>query len=703
MERQADFFLHEGLSFRLADSPYLLPWLQAFAEAYELGSADVAHRKQLPAVAHSRVEDVRDQVIDRLRLCKGVTVALDGWTNVRHDKVINLCPVGRGVAYYWDSIVLKRRATADEQHAPVAAGLRSIMNASVRLVAIVTDNEAVNKALYSRLLLSFPFLLRVPCAAHAIQLAVHKALKLPAVRGCAHALVAMLLAFKHNKPLRIDIRDEQAVHRRGKPVLQILSIVVTRWNSLLFAAERVLELEDCIRPCVPKIIAQLSREKKRQLYTSFTYDALFWHSLRSLVTFLIPYRDATNVVQRDAACIADVHQQFALLMDRADKLAVPHPLASMREEVMDTLRHEWDANTHRSAIIICALYNFDASATSFPADQMTSAIDWLTLEWGPVFLLQYGLSDYDDAEHVSGALLHQRSDFVQREGHFATLDRRRAGLSSVQTEPDNGLHRHRARSRATWGLYINTTPELAACALAVLDLTASEAAAERSFSRQGLIHTKARNRLSDNSVQMRMAFSFNKRAMQSSSPRLQQSDGPASGCEELPDGDGEDLEAAASRGTALLSQYRTDEELAAEEERDEADIVGLLELEEEEDESEQPEEPAGEGKEEKAAESEDEEEKADSEGGARSGKAAGLRKVKQAAVLVEETPEEQRRHFIKKYVEDRSITHGYRWNGVKEQALQAALLAAGVKDTVEDVKKMIKAHVAPPADATESA
>ena len=96
--------------------------------------------------------------------------------------------------------------------------------------------------------------------------------------------------------------------------------------------------------------------------------------------------------------------------------------------------------------------------------------------------------------------------------------------------------------------------------------------------------------------------------------------------------------------------------MAAEEERDEADIVGLLELEEEEDESEQPEEPAGEGKEEKAAESEDEEEKADSEGGARSGKAAGLRKVKQAAVLVEETPEEQRRHFIKKYVEDRSIT-----------------------------------------------
>ena len=249
----------------------------------------------------------------------------------------------------------------------------------------------------------------------------------------------------------------------------------------------------------------------------------------------------------------------------------------MREDVIDTLRHEWDVNTHHSAIIICALYNFDASATSFPAEQMTSAIDWLTLEWGLVFLLQYGLSDYDErrARQWRSAFISTRTSCSEK----ATMDRRRAGLSSVQTEPDNGLHWHRARSRATWGLYMNTAPELAACALALLDFTASEAAAERSFSRQGLISHQARNRLSDNSVQMRMAFSFNKRAMQSLSPRLQQSDGPASGCEELPDGNGEDLEAAASRGTALLSLYRADEELAAEEGRDEADIIGMLENE----------------------------------------------------------------------------------------------------------------------------
>jgi hypothetical protein len=69
---------------------------------------------------------------------------------------------------------------------------------------------------------------------------------------------------------------------------------------------------------------------------------------------------------------------------------------------------------------------------------------------------------------------------------------------------------------------------------------------------------------------------------------------------------------------------------------------------------------------------------------------------------VEEAPEKRGAASSKNDVEERSITHGYRWNGVKEQALQAALLAAGVTDPVEDVKRMIKAHVAPPPDAAGS-
>ena len=114
-KRQTNFFMYEGAPMVWCDSPLLINWLVV----YHQGTGEIASRKQLAVRAHVRAEEVKGRVIARLRTCKGVTVGVDGWTNVRHDKVINLCPVGRAVAYYWDSVVLKRGATAEEQAGPI--------------------------------------------------------------------------------------------------------------------------------------------------------------------------------------------------------------------------------------------------------------------------------------------------------------------------------------------------------------------------------------------------------------------------------------------------------------------------------------------------------------------------------------------------------------------------------------------------------
>jgi hypothetical protein len=47
---------------------------------------------------------LRARLIDRLRP-HSITVAADGWTNVNHEKVTNVCLIADGVAYYWCSIV----------------------------------------------------------------------------------------------------------------------------------------------------------------------------------------------------------------------------------------------------------------------------------------------------------------------------------------------------------------------------------------------------------------------------------------------------------------------------------------------------------------------------------------------------------------------------------------------------------------------
>ena len=64
--------------------------------------------------------------------------------------------------------------------------------------------------------------------------------------------------------------------------------------------------------------------------------------------------------------------------------------------------------------------------------------------------------------------------------------------------------------REFWGLAKNIFFELGTTALALLNVHPTEACVERSFSIQSYIHTKLRNRLSADSVEMEMFLNINK-------------------------------------------------------------------------------------------------------------------------------------------------------------------------------------------------
>ena len=512
-------------------------------------------------------------------------MGVDGWTNVRHDKVINLCPVGRSIAYYWDSVVLKRGATAEEQAGPIGDSLRSIIKSMISVVGIVMDNEAVNGAIYRRLLVDFPFLIHIPCAAHTLQLCVRKAMKLDPISPCVKALLALLLAFKHSKDLRIMLKDQQGVMRRGQSCLQLITVVPTRWNSILFAATRVLLLKDCLLACVPSIKAQLAKEKKKDQYALYTYSEVsFWYPLTTLVDFLDPYKSATDVIQSDDSSLGDVHHQFAILISKADGLPPSHPLAPAKDELVTIIRGQWSKHVNINVIILCSLFSFDLAYTSFSVQDRINADDWFC-RWGTSFIIHYSLSSHDSVVDIRRALELQRSQFLSRDGFFSTLDDRRNVLGSGSRE-----------ARSLWSGYLASAQEMAVCVLALLELTASEAAVERSFSRQGQLHSKSRNRLADESVHVHMSFSFNTRALAKSDAVQTLADEG----EEMVDDD-------VIRGTALLSQlYLTDEEIAAVDREEDEDEEMVEEEEEEEEGGEEEEEKYGDdGKEEKGEEKEE--------------------------------------------------------------------------------------------------
>jgi hypothetical protein len=700
-----DFFLYEGLSFRLADSPYFRDFLLAFTE----GDREVMDRRQLAANLGPRVEDIQSMVTAKLKSCDGVTVGIDGWTNPRHEKVINIVPVGRRVAYYWSSVVLKEYSDAATQTPLIASALKSIIDKGISVVAIVMDNEAVNGAVYRRLKVDFPFLIHLPCAAHTIQLCIKKVMGVPVVLSVCRALERLLHAFKSSKDLRIKMKQQQGLLRSGSTPLQLLTLCDTRWNSQLFAAQRVLLLESCIRPFVPLIIGVLRDD-------TLTYDdGSFWYPLRALVNFLQPYKAATDVVQSDAATLSDVHEQFAALMVAANDLIFPHPFASIRSDVMAAIRRQWNDHVNLNAIIMCSMLTFSSSYLRFGKEELSRADKWLQ-EWGTEYLYYYSRSEFKEKEDIGFALQNQLSDFNRGTGAFAdfALTReQRAKVAAKQGRVDD--------PRMVWGLVMGSAPELTQCALALLDLSASEAAVERSFSRQGLIHSKRRSRLSDDKVQFSMSFAFNARAL-----GLKQEEA-VKGWEELPD---DYMPIDIERGTELLC-CSNEQIMAVEEEAPEPQPQPVAESEwmrmgepleelpsslssEQEEVSELDRERDRLMVEQMLAEEElvqvrivqEEEERkvraaAEKKERDREGKMAehvqrGKAAEEQTAAAEESVREEEQRvaEFVKQYVLDKNIVKGWRVSAAKHQMLAGELITANIRKQVGCVIAMIKAAIA---------
>ena len=325
--------------------------------------------------------------------------------------------------------------------------------------------------------------------------------------------------------------------------LQVINVVETRWNSILYAGRRILLLQKCIEPFVPIIISTLVKSKFR----AFTFtEAEFWYPLKSLLDFLLPYQIATDVLQSDASSLVDVHSQFASLIAAANSLAVPHPLAGMREELMKIIRKQWNKHVNHDIVITCAFLSHDPRYSLFDAMEKHKASEWFE-KWGVEFLTHYRLSESDTASIISSNLFQQLSDFSARVGVFSSFNTYQ-GLDSLPHAAHGAAQRFRREVLLTiWRRYLNgSATELAHCALAILSITASEAAVERSFSRQGIIHSDRRNRSSEASVYHQMCVSFNLRALERSElPAEQRLDRGVT--EELPDIEETDA-------TPLLSQ-----------------------------------------------------------------------------------------------------------------------------------------------------
>lgn len=473
--------------------PSLAHWLASHSIAYSAVQSDEFHeflrgvgwrgampsREAIKRSTQTQAATMREQL--SLRLHSAVTsIAADGWTNVKQQKITNVVPIANGVAYYWCSIV-----NADERNTAewLAEQLLAVINTLItqhhaRVIAFVVDNEAVNRKTHRLLKQQLPFLIHVPCAAHTVQLIVRSCLKNEA---CSDTLKQL-----HDLIHYFDVKDNRHALRRMQQArsstpLAVLKPCDTRWSSMLVAAQRLLRM-------------------KKDIVCCFDGDSLpsvsadFWERLAALVEFLKPFQVATDCIQRDTATLYTVYEQFAVLLRHVKEKA---------QWAAVSVLERWSEHINIDAVVACAILSFATpdSALSIQAAQR------FIVSFGSAYLSFYQLRD-ESKEQLADALTMQIADFNGREGEFIELKQHIATMKRATT---TGLENTQWNPRKVWLLYPQNP--LAAVATALLSVSASEAAVERTFSAQGLVHSKLRNALHSTSIEAEMFVKFNSRQL----------------------------------------------------------------------------------------------------------------------------------------------------------------------------------------------
>lgn len=349
----ANMFADCGLAHHLIERP---SFIAAF-EAYRHATIPVGDRRALKRHQSILAHELREKVVKAARThCRShpLTIGIDGWTNVRQDKVTNVVILCGGVAYYWCSIVnTSHHNTAKWLLEPLLQVLDNIKGHGLIFSALVTDNEAANKTLHNLLLPYYPFLIRSPCAAHLLQLCVRKALIQPTVEPIMTAMEELLAAFKY-KANRLTLKTLQLTASANLTSYCLIRPNDTRWSSWLYAATRLLKLKAYCDVVVPQ-------------------QPAFWVNLAEIVRFLQPFQVATDIMQSDSSTMYDLYAQFKAILTHVDNLPPSSCFSTAKDDIHNLTIAVLEKHVDLDLIVACALLSFDKATPSLFPSRMRSA------------------------------------------------------------------------------------------------------------------------------------------------------------------------------------------------------------------------------------------------------------------------------------------------------------------------------------------
>jgi hypothetical protein len=485
---EAEIYKALAIAFAKNSLPHSLIEDKYFKNALEIIKNNKTinlNKKNLRDVILIESEKINEELLINFELNKTpITLAIDGWTNVRSNKVTNLILIVEGISYYYASIENENNKNNVEWLAPqLEEKIKYLYSKKINIIAIVADNENLMKAISKKLKIKFPVLIDVPCAAHIIQLCFKKICEIQNIKNIINEINEIIYLIRNNKENRNKLCQLQIKEGIKEP-LKIKYHTEIRWSSLIISIKRILSLK--------KYIIEIINESK------FKSTDKFWDKLNSLYEYIKIFESCTNHIQKDNASLYSVWTNLNKLINYYELNNPNNELINNGNLIVQIIKDKWNEHINIDLINVTRLFNFEQNFKI--SDKSLKFIE----EWGSKYLIEFSLIDNKDVDVVKQIIYLQISEFLSRQKEFSSIDSIISNLKKA-CEIQNTQY----SAKFTWGRFSASHYELSKIAIAILSICPSESSVERSFSALSDIHTLERNRLTNNIIEAELKIKWN--------------------------------------------------------------------------------------------------------------------------------------------------------------------------------------------------
>ena len=450
-------------------------------------------------------ESINNNVLDMLCLNdEPVTIAIDSWTNVNSNKVINILLICSGIPYYYTSIENTNNFTNVEWLVPqLEEKIDFLIKKNIKIIGITTDNENLMKNVREKLKIKFPVLIIIPCSAHILQLSFKQLCCCENIKDVIDDSLSLINIIRKHKTYRIKLYELQKNDNIAEPLKLIYPIEI-RWTSLINTIERLVILKKYVKDIdiekkdiSDNIKIKDNKKTKFNKNKEINIDLNFWDKLNLLHNFLKPFSYFINKIQKDNASLYSIWENFNKITKFLNSDEIPL-IFNKSIAINDIFKEKWNKHIDINLIESSRLFNLEKK---FKYDKST--LNFIK-NWGAIYLSTYKIIENNNIDNVKDILEFQLNEFITKQNDFLLINNKNENLKKICKDNNKQYN-----IKLLWNAYLLSHYELVNVVNAILSLCPSESSVERSFSIQSNVHSLERNRLSNELIDAEMNIKMN--------------------------------------------------------------------------------------------------------------------------------------------------------------------------------------------------